>query len=274
MNDKETFDKVYAFSQKNLKLTPGSILLSSFWHTNQTTISFIPLEANLDLALALIFASKKWEKDSLFYKNQAQILLSEILDKFTLKKDKTYLTPWPRANKTYNTIPIKPSCYSPYHFRVFYKETNNKIWLDLLDTSYFVLNSLMDKTKTIPDWYKMPNKSKTFGTESIKIPFKLGLDFVLTKNKNTQKFLNKKLKPFFTLANKNIPENIKNSSLFYSAYLGLNILNKTNLDKNLLNKTRSFIIKKDKNWVYDSEKDYLSNSFSWLIEYLISYQAD
>ena len=79
----------------------------------------------------------------------------------------------------------------PLAFRLFYKATQDKRWLDLIETCYWILDQSCVRMNDvqgcglIPDWciadmhgniIKAEDRSGDYGWESVRIPMRVGLD--------------------------------------------------------------------------------------------------
>jgi len=110
MDDKETFDRCYRWSEGNLSRTlmNQGHLLGWHWKNGHVDDWMPASDADIDYALSLILAQAKWEAgapDGLEgYGSKAQKILSDVLTHLTYTTDsgRLYLSPWmtPKAPRS------------------------------------------------------------------------------------------------------------------------------------------------------------------------------
>jgi endoglucanase len=304
MDDKETFDKCYLWTERHLsrKDKYGDNLLAWRWK-NGAVVDWMPAaDADLDYALSLLMAKGKWQDQAPHgvesYSQKAKKILKDILKKMTYKTSggRLYLSPWIISEGTVlAAYPVNPSYYSPAHFRIFYNFTHDRRWLDLYETTYFILSGLTKKfnNKTgvglIPDWCSvtlndeflpLENKNDGFGWEAVRIPFRVGLDYYWFHSKQAEGFFKGNFNKFFEnrwIENKEIfceykyngmPVKEYENPLFYSAYYVAFLIDDSPYKGALLDKIRSYINKTDLGGLYYEDKEeYFVNSFAWLSEF-------
>ncbi|MDD5064104.1 MAG: glycosyl hydrolase family 8 [Phycisphaerae bacterium] len=301
LNDKETFDKCYIWTENNMSRykTRGDNLLAWRWKGGKV-IDFTPAsDADIDYALALIFADARWGDPGSSaienYGDKAKKILDDILnlETYSTVSGRLYLSPWIYDGKVITeSFAVNPSYYSPAHFRIFYKYTQDKRWLKLVDTTYYMLNSLsrsfagQQGIGLIPDWCSvdmedkfgiLEGKGDRFGYESIRIPFRVGLDYFWFKSKDGKKFL----KGFSGFLEQQFEKNgiifceydyagdaLKkfDSPAFYSCYYYSLSAAKSRYAQKALEKNRSRLKIDGDFWFYENNQDYYLNCLSWLAE--------
>jgi len=304
--DKKTFDECYYWSESNLSRLKkyGDNLLAWRWKSGEV-IDWMPAsDADVDYALSLIMAQDRWPQGPQAnvenYGRKASMVLNDILEKetYSLADGRLYLSPW-ILEKNINTkrFPVNPSYYSPAHFRKFYEYTGDKRWLELVDTAYDVLFALLNEFNgkkgkgLIPDWcsmdengifYATEGRSSDFGWEAVRIPFRVGLDYVWYGSREAKKFFNSSFSEFikqewlgsqklFCEYNyQGVPIKKYESPLFYAAYYWTLDIYGFPQAQELLEKTREYIKQYPEGWVYQNKKEYYANSLSWLGEALKS----
>jgi endoglucanase len=301
MNDQETFDRCYRWSEENLsrRLSKGDNLLAWQWKDGQVADWMPASDADVDYALSLIFASRRWNNPILpaieAYDKKAKAILSDILSKLTITNPsgRVYLTPWIPAEKEFQTIPTNPSYYSPAHFRIFYRFTSNEQWLKLVDTTYFLVNALTNEFNgqrgrgLIPDWCAVePNdhivplerKNSHFGWEAVRVPFRLALDYVWFGSPESETYFsvfgrflqNEWQRQHAVFCEYHYDGTVigdkYESPLFYAAYFTTLFWKDPGISKEFLNKVRTRLIKSDQGWVYQDQQEYYVNSLTWLAE--------
>jgi len=306
MDDKETFDRCYRWTEDNLSRAGGKGDNLLAWHWKEgRVVDWMPAsDADIDYALSLIFADGKWQGQAPRgmddYGAKAEKVLKDILtlETYLTKSGRLYLAPWILGDAENSApYPVNPSYYSPAHFRVFYKFSKDKRWEGLTDTTYYILGELSKSFNgisgkgLIPDWCAVSDtdtflvlggKNSTFGWESVRIPFRVGLDFLWFKNKEAEKFFNMGFSKFIedqwikdkavyceysydgTCYNK-----YENAAFYAAYYCALNI-SRSPYDEEMLRMAQGYIVKNKDKWVYENTEEYYVNSLAWLAEGLKS----
>jgi endo-1,4-beta-D-glucanase Y len=140
MNDKATFDGIWAYAQTKRN---GKGLLS--WHLNSSGSIIDPnaaTDADEDAAFALAMADKQWGGyASAATTHIAAILANEVDADNTLMPDDV------------RTQDVNPSYFAPAYYRVFAQVSGNSRWMQVLDRSYVLLEACAnDQTGLVPDW--------------------------------------------------------------------------------------------------------------------------
>jgi len=193
MGDKDTFHLIYGWTEKHLsrKNNYGDHLLAWHWKDGNVTDWMPASDADCDYAFALLLASQRWNRNQ--YKEKALLVSSDILSKETVRSDKNrlFLLPGIWGNEKDGHLIQNPSYYSPVAFRLLYKATQDKRWLDLIETCYWILGRSCVRMNDvqgcglIPDWcivdphgniIKAEDRSGDYGWESVRIPMRIGLD--------------------------------------------------------------------------------------------------
>lgn len=199
MNDPETYQRVYQWTNKNL-LTRKDRLYSWKWGRRQDNswgvIDIVSAtDADQDIALALLLASKRWESPR--YKVDAIALLNDIWEKETQESALgRVLIPgdWPNRG---GSIQLNPSYFAPYAYRVFAEADPAHPWQKLVDSSYTILRQVMEKNRTNlpPDWVEFSfadgnlrlymgemDARSDYGYEAFRIYWRVALDTLLNPN--------------------------------------------------------------------------------------------
>lgn len=195
MDDRNTFDQVWRWTKNNLQLDNGLFI----WRYDQSTPELpgnlgTATDADQDIALALIFASRVWEDDS--YARQAQAILDAIWELEVYDDgDQAVILGGNWANLGRSLI-INPSYLSPASYRIFAEFDPNHDWLRAVDTSYQLLELCTqarlgrDRAVLPPEWCEyslttgqvsQPEKpyptSTHYSFNAIRIPWRIGLDY-------------------------------------------------------------------------------------------------
>lgn len=217
MDDKETFDLVYRWTEENLsrKERFGDSLLAWHWGRREDG-SFGVLDwetasdADQDYALALIFASRRWGLPH--YLTKAKEVLDDIIDIETeIGPDRLrYLVPGSWATKEERFI-LNPSYFSPASYKIFYKISGNPNWLELVESSYNLLFRISrklgeeDGVGLIPDWCEIVEGGKVieakgfsphYTWDAIRVPLRLYLDYHWFSEERAKEYLALHLYPF------------------------------------------------------------------------------
>ena len=221
-NDQATFDRCYAWaeahlSQKNLK---GRNLLA--WHWGQDDRGHWGIldansatDADLDYALALVLAHRRWQQPSVplpDYLLQAKLVLQDILARETCRDPwgRLWLTPgdWAACRQP---LLLNPSYFSPAWYQLFFAITQDRRWLELVQSTYAGLEPLSRRLGEqlgiglVPDWCLLhgrerftpaPNQSAAFGWDAIRVPWRLGLAALWFQDPRSKNFLARTFLPF------------------------------------------------------------------------------
>ncbi|HMO17550.1 MAG TPA: glycosyl hydrolase family 8 [Oligoflexia bacterium] len=302
MGDKEIFDNCYTWTEYHLKRSKkdiGDTLLA--WHWNHgSVIDWMPAsDADIDYALSLILADRrfiqheggKYPDNVMNYKDRALEILADISIKLIRKSTdgEIFLSPWIETPD--EPLSVNLSYYSPAHFQVFYEFTGNPLWMNLKKQTYQFLNIIASRfngntgSGLFPDWamfndkgefINLPGRESNFGWESVRIPFRLYLDYLWFGEKLVTETLSGSLYSFILselrrnnriFSEYNIDGSSTNpyeSSSFYSAYSLTSRPFNTELADQLLDRTKSYIVSSDDLIFFEDPKDYYRNSISWI----------
>jgi endoglucanase len=167
-------------------------------------------DADLDYALALILAHRRWERPD--YLEQARLVLRDILDRETCRDawGRLWLTPgdWVACGPA---LLLNPSYFSPAWYQVFFEVTQDRRWLELAESAYagleIVSRSLGQQTGVglVPDWCLLigeehcrpaPDRSAAFGWDAIRVPWRVGLAGLWFGDPRSKDFLSRTFLPF------------------------------------------------------------------------------
>ena len=229
MDDKRTFDKVWKWTENNLQKRGTDNLFAWKWGKNPNGNWDIlyneggvnsASDADQDIALALIFAGKRWNDNNYF--KEASGILRDIWDKEVLIiNDKPYLLAgnWAKEEK-YPTV--NPSYFSFAAYPIFASVDKEHPWVELVETSYYVLEQSttlpLDKEYSAgipPDWLSidkdttriyppyLTDKTTNFSDDAVRIPWRVALDWEWHKNPLAKIYLEKHLSFFENQWNRN-----------------------------------------------------------------------
>ncbi len=203
MDDKEIFDKNWDWTKKNLmredylfawvygRKPDGSYgILESQGGKNTAS------DADIDIALSLIFAYSRWHDKT--YLEEAVNTINSIWEHEVFYiSGKPYLSSSDHQPAKDEFILVNPSYLAPYAFRIFAEIDPKHDWKGLLDSSYaLILRSMtanLDKAKSAslpPNWTQINVKtgkitvpsqnselSSAFGYDAMRLPWRIALDW-------------------------------------------------------------------------------------------------
>jgi endo-1,4-beta-D-glucanase Y/4-amino-4-deoxy-L-arabinose transferase-like glycosyltransferase len=228
-NDPSSFDTIWNWTKTNLqKRTTDKLFLSKVKLIDPTNIQTLndqsTTDADLDIALALQIASKKWNNPA--YLDETKLIINDIWNNRVVTLGSNLAIIPFISQKEKGLELINPSHFSPAHYRMFAtidKDPKHK-WNDLAFETYKTLDSILDSYRFIPNWivynYRL-NKwesatkimgptSDDFGFESSRLFWRLNLDKELFNYNDTTK-LSEKIVPFFE-------NDFKKNGIIYTAY--------------------------------------------------------
>jgi endoglucanase len=215
-DDKETFDRVWKWTNVNLKKRGEDNLFAWKWGKSQKSGNWEILveegglntasDADQDIALALILAHYRWNDQ--YYLDQSRRILNDIWTaEVVIMEDKPYLTAGNWASKK-DEVTINPSYYSFAAYEVFQDIDPVHDWKGVKETSYQVLNSFSDTLP--PDWaviktgtmqiqpVGLNGREIMFSHDALRIPWRVALDWKWNKDERAKNYLTTKLDLFNT----------------------------------------------------------------------------
>jgi endoglucanase len=219
MDDRTTFEKVWKWTQDNLQ-KPNTNSFSWLWGKNpkgeykvlvEQGGDNVATDGDIDIAYALIKASKKWNNSQ--YLNSAKLIINDIwTNEVVVTKNGKYLLASNDLEKKYNKteVLVNPSYFNTAAFHEFAKITMDDNWNRLAVDSYEFLEksseSVLDSNKSAflpPDWVLVniesgnvkPTGNKDFSSrysyDSARVPWRVGLDYQINKTKEAGAYLEK-----------------------------------------------------------------------------------
>uniref|UniRef100_Q3ATR3 cellulase n=1 Tax=Chlorobium chlorochromatii (strain CaD3) TaxID=340177 RepID=Q3ATR3_CHLCH len=291
MKDRKTFDECLAWSEKVLsrKNSDGDYLLAWHYRDGKVTDTTAASDADIDYAFSLIVASKIWQAPR--YLELAKEVLASILEAETTRhQGRLYLLPWPaNKNKPGDLLAQNLSYYAPSHFKLFYETTSDPRWLELVDTTYYLLGRLLHPGELpegpiVPDWIAindagafvhLPGKDVRYGWDAVRVPMRIAADYHLYGDKRAFEVLSWLAVSFEEefrqqskfLLQRDSTLQVRNNALFYSAmYASLEATESPSAPK-LLQRIRKFIRQEKQGLFYNHPDDYYINSLCWITEY-------
>lgn len=166
MNDKVTFDGVWAWTEHHLQHRLSDKLLSWKWKGDKLADFANATDADQDIALALLFASKTWSDP--IHEEKAKEIIADIWRTSVVEiNGRLYLLPVNESQaQVHEGYIFNPSYLSPAHYRIFASVDPEHDWLKLANDSYSILNDITRSNITgLPaNWYIINNKTGTLST--------------------------------------------------------------------------------------------------------------
>lgn len=217
-NDQKTFDQTLEWTLNNLKIS-DKYLFSWLYGDVDGEIRIKDIatasDADEDIALALLFAYKKWGDER--YLNLSQNIINDIWEDEVVEiQGKYYLTAGTNSKRAEGYI-INPSYFSPATYRIFAQVDQNHPWKKLAEDSYTVLNQFHEEntlnsksTKLLPNWFLVRENtgefisaqkyigedSDKYGFDSFRIYWRVALDASWFNNPQAKKYL-ETAQPFY-----------------------------------------------------------------------------
>lgn len=205
IDDRGAFDRTFAWAVENLNRGVRSDRLLAWKWGRAADGSFRVLDrafasdADQDVALALILAARTWGNDE--YLGQAQAILADLWQKGTLVAGKRRFLLGGDTLCQGNSCRLNPSYYAPYAYRIFAREDVSRDWLQLVDTSYVLLemNSALTTTRLPSDWILLDTASGTlrlgsdkesqYSYDAFRAHWRIALDAVLNNEARARSYL-------------------------------------------------------------------------------------
>ncbi|GAN33710.1 MAG: endoglucanase [Candidatus Brocadia sp. AMX2] len=204
MKDKNTFDLIFDWTEKHLSRSRkhGDSLLAWYWKDGGVNDWMAASDADCDYAFALLLASNRWRENA--YREKAVQVINDILKLETARgaDNRIFLLPGLWGTEKDGYLVQNPSYYSPVAFRLFSEITQDRRWLDLTETGYWILHQSgihlgsVSGCGLVPDWcvvdlhgniLTMEGKSNDYGWEAVRIPMRVGLDLLWHKSEEGYK---------------------------------------------------------------------------------------
>ncbi len=218
IDDKAQFDKSWKWTEDNLKRADDNLFGWRWGQKLDGSYGFLEgggensaSDADSDIALALILASRRWSTPS--YQDEAMPILKDIWDKEVDQAGgKNYLIAgnWAKGS---DRFVLNPSYLGPYNFRIFAATDPGHDWLSLIDPLYELLDKVgyanLDKSKGSgmpPDWVEMEKASENlvasgldklstdYSYDALRVPWRVALDWELNKEERAKKYLESNFK--------------------------------------------------------------------------------
>ena len=146
--DRARFENVFSWADSNLRRSDG--LFSWSWKNGSIVDEQSATDADLDIATALILASKRFRETN--FEQEAGRIAKSILEKETVEgRGGRLLVAGPWATKS--PFVVNPSYMTPKEFDVIARSTGDTRWSDVTNASRYVLGSFSKQPPGLPpDW--------------------------------------------------------------------------------------------------------------------------
>jgi endoglucanase len=217
MNDQPMFDTIWQWTRTHLVrgADPGDPLLAWHWspHSMAVVDRNFASDADVDYAFALLLASVRWNTPSdgrASYADEALRVLDAVLRESTARDHDGRLVLLPgswAATRVSDAVVLNPSYFAPAWYRVFFQVTKDRRWLELVDTTYAVLDSVCQSTdgpRAIPDWIEWQSihqwrpwkdREPESGWEAVRVPWRIGSDWLWFHSRPAADILDRCLAP-------------------------------------------------------------------------------
>jgi endo-1,4-beta-D-glucanase Y len=235
VGDKDTFDKTWQWTKDNIRRPDNHLFSWLFGKLPNGQYGILKdqggantaTDADVDIALALVFASSRWNEQS--YLGDAYVIIDQIWQNEVVTiNGKPYLVANNLEKGAQTNMIANPSYFAPYAYRIFSHLDPKHPWMKVVDTSYEVLHasidSPLDKSQSAhipPDWVFLnkrtgivtapqgTNLSTNLSFDALRVPWRLALDWQWFADPRDKEVLAKM---------KFLTEEWKNNSLLYTNY--------------------------------------------------------
>lgn len=204
IDDKATFDKAWQWTKDNLQREDDALFSWLFGERPDGSYGILveqggantATDADVDMAIALLFAAERWNDQSYF--GDAIVIIRDIWEHevMTINGRPYLLANNVEKTDPKNTAVMNPSYLSPYAYRIFAQVDPEHDWLGVVDTSYEVLEaaiqSPLDRGRSAglpPDWLEIdkrtgriqaptsvPGLTTNYSYDAIRTPWRIALD--------------------------------------------------------------------------------------------------
>lgn len=218
LDDKATFDAAWQWTKDNIQRRDDNLMAWLFGERADGSYGILhdrggqntATDADVDIALALLFASRRWNDERYF--GDAIVIIRSIWEREVLEiGGRPYLA----ANDIEKRQPkdfiiSNPSYFAPYAYKIFEQVDPTNDWLGLAETSYEVaLRSMelpLDKERSAglpPDWIAIDKRtaevtavptgelSTNYSFDALRTPWRFAVDYQWTGDERAKAVLEK-----------------------------------------------------------------------------------
>lgn len=209
IDDKDVFDKTHRWAIDNLNSGVREDALWAWkWGRSEegewrVLDPAFASDADQDAALALILAAQRWRQPA--YLGAARAILRDL---WRLGTKRVGGTVYLLAGDTLcegEVCRINPSYYAPYAYPVFAQHDPAHPWMELVDSTYRLLDATIERTRTglPPDWIDLgaatgeltlgDARQSNFSYDALRTFWRIALDYELNGEPRAQRYLERSL---------------------------------------------------------------------------------
>jgi endoglucanase len=206
-HDRSTFDSVWHWTAANLQVR-GDALFASLWGPGGVQDRNTATDADSDIALALLYASRRFVDRS--YRGIALRVLADIWQRDVVSVAGMNVVAagnWAATQQSPGPV-INPSYFAPYAYRVFAREDTSHPWATLVDSSYTLLDRCTAATLDglvsaglPPNWcaisrttgqitsFPQIQGANDYGYDAFRVTWRLAVDATWNKEQRAREYL-------------------------------------------------------------------------------------
>jgi len=212
-DDRQTFDLVWNWTKNNLKRQEDHLFGWSWGERDDQSFGFqanggenFATDADTDIALALLFAGKRWDEPD--YTDSALPIIKDIFEYGTEEINGKRFSLAGSWASSQTEIVMNPSYFMPYSWRIFSQVDAEHDWQSLVNPAYEVLNKVsntplsgQDSVGLPPNWISMDKQTGEFrqatqiqlntayGYDAMRTPWRIALDYIWFKDPQALAYL-------------------------------------------------------------------------------------
>jgi endo-1,4-beta-D-glucanase Y len=199
MEDRPSFDRTLTWATDHLNRGVRPDHLWAWKWDGRVVDAAFASDADQDAALALLMAARTWSDDS--YLQRARAVLADLWDEGTLVAGGRRFLLGGDTLCQRGTCRVNPSYYAPYAYRYFARNDPSHDWLQLVDTSYVLLdrNAALTTTRLPSDWLLLDTatgalalgneKDSQYSYDAFRAHWRVRLDGVLFGEERARTYL-------------------------------------------------------------------------------------
>jgi endo-1,4-beta-D-glucanase Y len=208
LDDQIAFDGVWQWTKDHLQHRRDDKLLSWKWNIDEHRVEDpnSASDADQDIALALLFAHKRWGGEK--YKEEAMEIIKDIWRKEVVLLNRQYVLTSGTDSERSAGFLVNPSYFFPAAYRIFAEVDTVNNWSKLADDSYALLKrmgQLNPSTYLVPNWILLDGNgnirppglfvanenSFDHGFDSFRVYWRVALDVLWHDNQEAKVYLNR-----------------------------------------------------------------------------------
>lgn len=158
-NDRESYNGFWKWTKDHLQHRQTDRLLSWQWINDdqggKLGDSATATDADLDIAVSLLFAYRKWGVGS--YLGEAHRLISDIWEHEVVQINGKYYLVSGTSSETLQGYLVNPSYFSPAYFRIFSEIDSKHPWMALYQDQYELITTVSNPLP--PNWILVDKKT-------------------------------------------------------------------------------------------------------------------